>query len=558
MKTPLLRLLCFACFASILFSLTVHAAEPKKKKAPKATTAATADDRGLVMVTKASDESGKRVALVIGNGNYRHPESLPRLANPTNDATDIAAALRGFGFEVIEKTNLNKEDMDTAISEFGRKIIHSEAALFYFAGHGLQVKGQNYLIPIDAKIKSEAQIPYNSINVNQLLEEMDNSKSRVNIVMLDACRNNPLSGKFRSGATHGLAAQTSLPKGTVIVYATDPGNVAADGSGRNGMFSAGLLTAFKGSDLSLSGVLTRASEEVERVSAKKQIPYINGPLPLQKTFHFAAPVPAIKTAGAYSSTPEQSAVRIKSNEEIEQEAWESARTSNNLEVIKEYLKQYPTGRFAGQARVLLAAKQSESATYQYADAESTLWAEVEKGKLIEEYEAYLAQYPQGKYSALAKRRIKKLQDEAAAAARTKLKDEAAAAEARRKNEALEASNKQRRAIEAANAEAIKKQQAVQAKAQAKATKIANFNYMENSSRMERSNDPLEKTSSPLGTAFDILTLPSKTSEMEKIKNAAAFRPSTWGKPDSMMARASMYLAANSPKTENTLIEVDTE
>jgi formylglycine-generating enzyme required for sulfatase activity len=151
----------------------------------------------------------------------------------------------------------------------------------------MQVKGNNFLVPVDAKIDSEAQVPYNSINLNQLLEEMDNSKSRVNIVMLDACRNNTFSGKFRSNASRGLAAPSSMPKGTVIVYATAPGNVAADGNGRNGLFTAGLLTAFKGNDLSLFGVLTRASEEVESGSDQKQTPYINGPATVQKNFSFA-------------------------------------------------------------------------------------------------------------------------------------------------------------------------------------------------------------------------------------------------------------------------------
>jgi formylglycine-generating enzyme required for sulfatase activity len=244
------------------------------------------DDGRNLTVTKTAS-GGKRVALVIGNGNYQHSDSLPKLANPTHDAEDIAKALRGFGFEVIEKKDQSLEGMSEAITEFSRKIGDSEAALFYFAGHGLQVKGQNYIIPIDAKIETEAQVSFKSINVNLILDEMDNGKSRANIVMLDACRNNPISGKFRSGATRGLAAPSSQPKGTVIVYATDPGNVAADGSGRNGLFTAGLLTAFKGSDLSLGGVLVRASEEVERGSAQKQTPYINGPATLQKNFQFA-------------------------------------------------------------------------------------------------------------------------------------------------------------------------------------------------------------------------------------------------------------------------------
>jgi formylglycine-generating enzyme required for sulfatase activity len=141
-------------------------------------------------------------------------------------------------------------------------------------------------------------VPYNAINVNQLLEELDGSKSRVNIVMLDACRNNPISGKFRSGASRGLAAPASMPKGTVIVYATDPGNVAADGNGRNGLFTSGLLAAFRGNDLTLGGVLYQASKQVQDASGQQQTPYINGPPTVQREFSFAP-------GGAQASEPPQ-------------------------------------------------------------------------------------------------------------------------------------------------------------------------------------------------------------------------------------------------------------
>lgn len=291
---------------------------------------------------------GKRVALVIGNSKYLS-ENLPELPNPVHDAEDIAKALRGFGFEVIERKNQSKEDIDAAITEFGRKIGNSEAALFYFAGHGLQVKGQNYLIPVDAKIESEAQVPYKSINVNQLLEEMDNGQSLANIVILDACRNNPISGKFRSAATRGLAPPISQPKGTIIVYATDPGNTALDGEGRNGLFTAGLLTAFRGDDLSLDGVLTRASEEVERGSQQKQTPYVNGPKTLQKNFQFLPGV--AKQAGSQEMTsapatnPTERPSATPDPAGIELSFWESIQDSDDPADFRAYLTKYPNGQF---------------------------------------------------------------------------------------------------------------------------------------------------------------------------------------------------------------------
>ena len=280
----------------------------------------------LVTTAYAADSSGRRIALVIGNGNYQQPD-LPKLSNPPNDAEDMARVLRGFGFEVIERKNQTLEGMSRAIAEFGSKIGGSEAALFYYAGHGIQVKNQNYLIPVNATIESEASVPYQGINVNQVLDEMDNGKSGVNIVMLDACRNNPITGKFRSGKTRGLASPGSTPKGTVIVYATDPGNVASDGTGRNGLFTAALLTAFKGKDLSLDGVLTVASSEVEQASNQAQTPYVNGPKTVQKNFHFRVTLDP-------------------GPREIEKTFWTSIERSTDATDFESYLKQYPQGSYA--------------------------------------------------------------------------------------------------------------------------------------------------------------------------------------------------------------------
>jgi hypothetical protein len=282
-----------------------------------------------VAVATAADARGQRIALVIGNGNYQYAD-LPKLANPTNDAEDMARVLRGFGFEVIERKNQTLEGMNRAISEFGSKIGGSEVALFYYAGHGIQVKNQNYLVPVNAKIESEAAVPYQGVSLNQVLDEMDNGKSSANIVILDACRNNPITGKFRSGQSRGLAIPTSAPKGTVIVYATDPGNVASDGTGRNGLFTAGLLTAFKGKDLTLDGVLTAASAEVEKASRGAQTPYVNGPKTLQKNLDFHITVePGLG--------------------DIERTFWTSIERSNDAADFEAYLQKYPAGSYKALA-----------------------------------------------------------------------------------------------------------------------------------------------------------------------------------------------------------------
>ena len=235
---------------------------------------------------------------------------------------------------------------EQAIAEFGSRIGGSEVALFYFAGHGIQVKNQNYLMPVNARIESEASVPYQGVNLNQVLDEMDNGKSGANIVMLDACRNNPITGKFRSGQSRGLASPGSAPKGTVIVYATDPGNVASDGTGRNGLFTAGLLTAFKGKDLTLDGVLTAASAEVEKASGQTQTPYVNGPKTLQKSFHFHVTVEPGRG-------------------EIEKTFWTSIERSNDAADFEAYLQKYPAGSYKALAenrlKKLKADQQASSA-----------------------------------------------------------------------------------------------------------------------------------------------------------------------------------------------------
>lgn len=289
----------------------------------------------------------KRVALVIGNGAYR-AEDLKPLANPVNDADDMARELRRFGFEVLAHKNLDRRRMKDAIAEFGRKASNAETALFYYAGHGIQIKNQNYLIPVDAAARSEADIEDEGINVNYPLGEMESARTQVNLVLLDACRNNNFSGKFRSGSSRGLAAPSgNLPKGTVIVYATDPGNVASDGSGRNGLFTEGLLSGFKGQDLSLDGVLTKASEVVEQKSNGKQTPYINGPKLVQRNFYFIFQGPAT--------------VNVQNSADPETETWRAAEGINSASAYRDYLSAYPNGRYAAAARIKLNALDKPSA-----------------------------------------------------------------------------------------------------------------------------------------------------------------------------------------------------
>ncbi|MBS4027147.1 MAG: caspase family protein [Ignavibacteriales bacterium] len=189
------------------------------------------------MKTLDQPTSEKRTALVIGNANYKQAS----LKNPINDARAMANALRNVGFEVLLRENLNRRDMVDAITEFGGKIQRGGTGLFYYAGHGMQMDGKNYLLPIGAAIEKKQDAEFEAVDVGRVLGEMDNARNRVNIVVLDACRDNPFARSWRSTTAERGLAFMNAPSGTYIAYATAPGEVAADGDGKNGLYTQELL-----------------------------------------------------------------------------------------------------------------------------------------------------------------------------------------------------------------------------------------------------------------------------------------------------------------------------
>ena len=194
----------------------------------------------------------RRVALVIGNGDY----DQGRLRNPVNDARAIAHALRGAGFEVIANENADRVAMYEAIIAFGDRLKEIKGVgLFYFSGHGLQVQGKNFMVPLRARITSERMVETEAIDVNRVLGEMDAAQARVNIVILDACRDDPYTRSFRSGS-RGLA-QIDAPRGTLIAYATAPGKVAEDGTGPNSPYTSALVKHIAAPGLDIEKVFKR-------------------------------------------------------------------------------------------------------------------------------------------------------------------------------------------------------------------------------------------------------------------------------------------------------------
>ncbi|HEX8197763.1 MAG TPA: caspase family protein [Pyrinomonadaceae bacterium] len=282
------RIFIFAIFASTLLVST--AAQARKLARP------------------ITYESEKRFALVIGNGSYGDQ----RLNNPVNDANDMAATLKRLGFEVSLHTDVNRDSMRRAVKSFGEQLRKTGGVgLFYFAGHGVQVKGVNYLIPIGASVNGEAEIEDEGVDAGMVLRQMEDANNKMNIVILDACRNNPFARSLRS-ADKGLAS-IDAPSGTLIAYATAPGSVASDGTGKNGLYTQELLKQIQAPNLKIEDVFKRVRAGVQQQTRGQQVPWESSSL--VNDFYFVTsgkpqipPVPIIEnqpTSGNVSMQPKK-------------------------------------------------------------------------------------------------------------------------------------------------------------------------------------------------------------------------------------------------------------
>lgn len=290
--------------------------------------------RQLEHATEQRANSSGRIALVIGNGAYT---TAPALKNPPNDARDMAATLKTLGFDVSSGVNVSQREMKRLIREFGQKLKAGGNGLFYYAGHGVQARGRNYIIPIDAEIQSEADVEDSGVDVGLVLNYMDDAQNGLNIVILDACRTNPFARSFRS-ASDGLA-QVDAPTGTLIAYATAPGRVAADGVGKNGVYTSELLKAMQVPGLPATEMFMRVRAEVMKRTGNKQVPWEASSL--VGSFYFSR-----------SATPTRSGAdetRINPAA-IELSYWETIKNSRDPEDFKAYLEKYPNGQFSGLAR----------------------------------------------------------------------------------------------------------------------------------------------------------------------------------------------------------------
>ncbi len=292
----------------------------------------------------------RRVALVIGNNDYRQ---APPLRNAVNDAEDLAAALRAVDFDVEAVLDADLRALDGAIDRFISRISPGDVALFHYSGHGMQANGENYLIPVDFKVTDLASVRYDAYSASKLHDRMAGAGSKLSIVTLDACRNN---GFESSRSTGGGLAGMNAAEGAFIAFATGPGMTADDNQqGRNGLFTGELLRALDEPGLSLDEVFNRVRQGVYEASGRRQLPWSSSSVIGGFYFRQPEPEPAAERPTEAVATSVSTVVPEEQAWRLELAFWEAIRGGDNPAMFESYLNKYPEGHFADLARIQLDA-----------------------------------------------------------------------------------------------------------------------------------------------------------------------------------------------------------
>lgn len=317
-------------------------------------------------------QAERRVALVIGNSAYTSTASL---ANPTNDAKALSEALERLGFEVLTGLDTDIHQMIGLVRDFSKALDGADVALFYYAGHGLQVDGNNYLAPIDADLDDRADLDFGTVKLSSILRQMNRHRT-ANLVFLDACRNNPLAKTLgRSMVSSGRSvnigrglARIEAGIGTLISYATQPGNIALDGSDGHSPFTKALLAHIETPGLDVGSLMIKVRQDVIRATEEKQVPWDHSSLTGQFYFkpgksndtqQVAAVNPAqtvdSTTRSANESRTRAAATRLEAEQSaMELSFWNTVKDSNDPDLLRTYVERFPEGVYADLARVLMA------------------------------------------------------------------------------------------------------------------------------------------------------------------------------------------------------------
>ncbi len=313
------------------------------------------------LVSGSAAFADKRVAFVVGNAAYRSVAPLP---NPAVDAKSMARVLRNVGFDVVEGVNLSRDAMTAKLLEFGKKAEGADVAVFFYAGHGIAIDGTNYLLPVDADLKSEMDVKLGAaINVDLTLEQTM-SEAKVKLVFLDACRDNPFAAKIRSARTTrsvnvatGLAEMKS-GEGTLIAFATGPGQTALDGKeGTNSPFTRALIANVARPGVEIQQAMTKVRAQVNEETSKSQLPWGHTNL-IGSVYLNPVGAPAEGTAEAQNGP----AVTATAPSDVELEFWRSVKDSNKPEELNAYLTNYPNGTFKSIALARIATLQDGPST----------------------------------------------------------------------------------------------------------------------------------------------------------------------------------------------------
>jgi TPR repeat protein len=281
------------------------------------------------------------VALVIGNSAYKN---IGPLENPANDAKLMADTLRRLGFTLIGNSaqiNLDKAAFDNAAQNFGRQLQGADVGLFYYAGHGVQISGANYLVPVSANPTREADVDFQMVDVNLVLRQMQGSGTKLNLVILDACRNNPFGGRGLRSMDRGLA-QMYAPEGTLISYATQPGNVAQDGADGNSPYTKALAQTISKAGLDIFQAFNEVGLVVKRSTGGAQQPWVSSS-PIDGAFYFVAPA---------SGVPTEIASRARREDEATQ-AWAAVKDTTNTAILEAFIKRFGNSFYSDLARARL-------------------------------------------------------------------------------------------------------------------------------------------------------------------------------------------------------------
>jgi Caspase domain len=289
----------------------------------------------LAFTATAQAPSDVRIALIIGNSAY--PGNMA-LANPSNDAKDMAATLRNMGFGVIEVIDSDRTKMLEAIERAGKNLSGKQGiGMLFYAGHGLQLDWRNYMVPVDAKLNSAADVPKQTVDIETVMKTFQSAGNRMNIVVLDACRDDPFAnGKTSSGK--GLAP-LDAPTGTFLAYATAPGNVAQDGTGKNGLYTGFLLEELKKPSASIENVFKRVRFQVRKASDGAQIPWET--TSLEDDFVFNSGIKKV-----VKLTDEEKEKRF----DVEKADWDKIKDSKSADPFYGFVQKYPSGMLTASAQ----------------------------------------------------------------------------------------------------------------------------------------------------------------------------------------------------------------